>query len=200
MLDKNLWDSSYKNGDFSHWETYYPSPELAALVAAGVIHKKARILDIGSGGGLDAVFLAECGFNVVGLDFSKSALKIAKKRAAKVREKVNWVLASVFNLPICGETVDFVVDRGVFHIIEDVDRSKYVAELFRILQFDGRVVIRGAGEKSAERNRFNPVTEETIDNFFPKSKFQRGPVLPIPLSSSAGVLEANIIIIKKTEG
>lgn len=197
MSERNSWDSSYKSGDFKHWEPYFPSPELAALVAAGVIGKKAKILDIGSGGGLDAVFLAECGFDVIGVDFSRLGLNIAKKRSANIREKINWVLTSVFDLPVCKDAVDFVIDRGLFHIIEDVDRSKYADELFRVLKLHGRVVIRGANEESAAPDRFNPITEEAIDKIFPNPRFQRGPVLPIPLVSSAGVLAANIVFIKK---
>ena len=199
MSEKSCWDSSFKSGEFSHWETYYPSPELASLVAAGAIAKKARILDIGTGGGLDAIFLAECGFEVVAVDFSRTAIKIAKKRATKIRERIHWVLASAFSLPFREETFDFASDRGLFHIIEDTHRSKYAAELFRILKLYGRLIIRGSNEESAASDRFNPITEESTDHFFSKPRFQRGPVVPIPLTSSAGVLDGNVVVVKKIQ-
>ena len=197
MSDRDDWESIYESGDFTHWETYYPSPELAALVAAGLISKKAQILDVGSGGGFDAVFFAQNGFKIVGVDFSRIALKVAEKRAIEKDAKVDLILGSVFSLPIEDKSVDFIVDRGLFHVIENVDRPKYAAELFRVLRLRGRLLIRGASEESSAQDRFNPVTEEAIDKYFSAKKFSRGLVLPIPLSSSAGTMDSRIVMLKK---
>lgn len=197
MSDNDYWDSIYKSGDFTHWETDYPSPELATLVAANLIGREAKILDIGCGGGLDAIFLAQCGFNVIGVDFSKSALKVAIRRANKARVKVGWLLGSVFNLPIKNETIDFIVDRGLFHVIEDADRPKYASESFRVLKLQGSTLIRGASKETAAQDRFNPITEEVIDKYFSTLRFERGPVLPIPLFSVEGMMDSRIVFVKK---
>ena len=197
MSDIDDWESLYESGDFGHWEPIYPSPELAALVAAGSIRRNARILDVGCGGGLDAIFLAKCGFKVIGLDSSHNALNVAKKRADRARVKVDWCSGSVFELPVESVSIDFVTDRGLFHVIEDVDRSKYASELFRVLKLRGLVLIRGASVESSAKNRFNPVTEEAIDWYFPKVRFKRGPVLPIPLFSPAGAMDSRIVILRK---
>jgi len=161
------------------------------------LKKNYKILDAGCGGGLDAIFLAKCGFKVVGVDFSKSALRIAERRSNEAHIEIDWRLGSAFNLPIENETIDFVTDRGLFHVIKDLDRPKYSSELFRVLKFRGLVCIRGASKESSAQNRFNPITEEAIDRYFPKPKFERGPILPIPLFSSAGSMDARIVILKK---
>ena len=197
MSERETWDSLYDTGNFGHWEPIYPSPELAALIAARVLKKNYKILDAGCGGGLDAIFLAKCGFKVVGVDFSKSALRIAERRSNEAHVEIDWRLGSAFNLPIENETIDFVTDRGLFHVIKDLDRPKYSSELFRVLKFHGLVCIRGASKESSAQNRFNPITEEAIDRYFPKPKFERGPILPIPLFSSAGSMDARIVILKK---
>jgi ubiquinone/menaquinone biosynthesis C-methylase UbiE len=195
-MDDYDWDSDYASGNFSHWEPNAPSPELAALIAAGFIGKKAKILDVGCGGGLDSIFMAQCGSSVTGIDLSKKALKIARERADKAKAKINWLVGSVLHLPIKAETFDFVTDRGLFHLIENSDRPRYSSEIFRALRPGGFTVIRGASEEIGQ-DRFNPVTEEAIEKAFPKSKWRRGSVVPLPLSSCAGTIDARIVILKK---
>ena len=195
MPDYN-WDLDYESGDFRHWEPNPSSPELAALITAGLIVKNAKILDVGCGGGLDTIFMAQCGFSAVGVDLSRKALEIAKAREGKVHVKIDWLLGSVFDLPIESQTIDFVMDRGLFHLIKNVDRPKYSSEMFRVLKPQGCVLIRGAS-KNTGRERFNPITEEAIDRFFPKSNWKRSSVVPIPLFSPAGVIDARIVILRK---
>jgi ubiquinone/menaquinone biosynthesis C-methylase UbiE len=195
MSDYN-WDFDYASGDFKHWEPNHSSPELAALIIAGLIEKNAKILDVGCGGGLDTIFLAQCGFSAVGVDLSRKALEIAKAREDKVHVKIDWLLGSVFDLPIESQAIDFVMDRGLFHLIEDVDRPKYSSEMFRVLRSRGCVLIRGAS-KDTGQERFNPITDKAIDRFFPKPNWERSSVVPIPLFSPAGVIDARIVILKK---
>ena len=196
MSDNDMWDSLYESGDFAHWEPVYASPELSAFVAAGFVEENAKVLDVGCGGGLDSIFLAQYKFEVIGIDFSQTALKVARKRAKKARVKVQWCLGSVLGLPIESGAIDFINDRGVFHVIEDSDRERYGSEVFRVLNVGGRVLIRGASAE-VERERFNPVTEEAIDKYFPVSKFKRGPVVSIPLFSSEGALPSKIVVLQK---
>ncbi len=196
MPPDRRWELAYETGDFRHWESDYPSAELAAIVVAGILPKKAKVLDVGSGGGKDAIFLAQCGFEVIGVDISHAAIEIARKRAAEARAHVDWRRASVFELPIDDSSIDLVTDRGLFHHVKESDRPKYASELFRVLKPRGRALIRGASEKSAE-GRFIPVTEEAISKHFPPSRFTRGPVLLLPLISVVGILEGRIVMLRK---
>jgi ubiquinone/menaquinone biosynthesis C-methylase UbiE len=192
------WDSDYESGDFRHWEPNASSPELAALVAAGLIDENAKVLDVGCGGGLDSIFLAQCGLRVMGVDLSKRALGIARERAEKARVEVDWLVGSVLGLPVRAESFDLVTDRGLFHVIEDIDRLGYSSEMFRVLRPSGCVVIRGASEEIGQ-DRFNPITEVAVDKAFPKSRWRRRAVVPILLSSSAGTIDARIVMLQKNE-
>src|SRR5208283_3295127 len=100
MSDNDYWESTYENGEYKHWEFSYPSPELIALAAANVPERNARVLDVGSGGGTDSIFLAQRGFRVTGVDICAAALKIAEKRARKAHVKVDWLKGNVLDLPI----------------------------------------------------------------------------------------------------
>jgi ubiquinone/menaquinone biosynthesis C-methylase UbiE len=195
LTDTDYWNSAYKNGDFEHWELNYPSPELVTMVITGKLGKNSKILDVGCGGGLDAIFLAQCGFNVLGIDISSAALGIAERRAEEARVEVDWRLGNVLDLPVEDETMDLVTDRGLFHVIEDDDRPKYSSELHRVLKLHGRALIRGASKESAQ-DRFNPVTEEAIKRYF-SSNFENSLVLPFPLFSIAGVMDGRIVLLEK---
>jgi len=197
LSDNDYWESAYKSGEYKHWEYSYPSPELVALAAANVPRRNARVLDVGSGGGTDSIFMAQCGFRVIGIDVSAAALKIAEKRAEKVHVEVDWLRGNVLELPINGETIDFIIDRGLFHLIENRNRAKYASEIFRVLKNRGKALIRGASGQSPH-DQFNPVTEEAINRYFSSSKFKRGPVLPIPLLSVEGSMDARIVMLQKT--
>jgi ubiquinone/menaquinone biosynthesis C-methylase UbiE len=193
MLDlpgDDYWDSAYKSREFEHWELDYPSPELVSLIAAGTVRKSEKVLDVGCGGGLDAIFLAQCGLSVICVDVSPAALKIAERRAKKACVEVDWRLGNVLDLPVEDDAVDLVTDRGLFHVIEDADRPKYSSELYRVLKVHGCALIRGASD------RFNPVTEEAVRRYF-SSNFESGPVLPIPLFSKVGVIDGKIVFLKK---
>ena len=197
MSDDDYWENAYESREYKHWEFSYPSPELVALAAANVPRRNARVLDVGSGGGTDSIFMAQCGFRVIGIDVSAAALKIAEKRAEKVHVEVDWLRGNVLELPINGETIDFIIDRGLFHLIENRNRAKYASEIFRVLKNRGKALIRGASGQSPH-DQFNPVTEEAINRYFSSSKFKRGPVLPIPLLSVEGSMDARIVMLQKT--
>ena len=197
MSDNDYWENAYESEEYKHWEFSYPSPELVALATANVPRRNARVLDVGSGGGTDAVFMAQCGFRVTGVDISAAALKIAEKRAEKAHVEVDWLRGNVLELPIGDEAIDFIIDRGLFHLIEDHDRPRYASEFFRVLKNRGQALIRGASGESLH-DQFNPITEEAIDRYFSNSKFKRGPVLPIPLFSVEGSMDARIVMLQKT--
>lgn len=194
-MSSDYWEAAYEGEEYKHWEFSYPSPELVALVAANVPRKNARVLDVGCGGGIDSIFMAQCGFKVTGIDISAAALGIAEKRAQDAHVKVDWQRGNVLKIPLDDASIDFVTDRGLFHLIVDADRPKYASEVFRVLKSRGRALIRGASSELSER--FNPITAEAIDRFFPSSKFTRGPVLAIPLFSVEGSMDARIVMIQK---
>ena len=142
--------------------------------------------------------MAQQGFRVIGVDISSAALTIAEKRAKKAHVKVDWFRGNVYGASHSRrESIDFITDRGLFHLIEDHDRPSYASELFRVLKNGGHALIRGASGESPH-DQFNAITEEAIDKYFSRSKFKRGPVLPIPLLSVEGSMDARIVMLQKT--
>ena len=78
-----------KAGEYKHWEFSSPSPELIALQPQEVYRGNAKILDIGCGGGEEAIFMAQCGFRVIGVDIS-SLLSESRKKEQK-KPILSWI-------------------------------------------------------------------------------------------------------------
>jgi 2-polyprenyl-3-methyl-5-hydroxy-6-metoxy-1,4-benzoquinol methylase len=87
MSDANFWDERYRSAD-TIWSGE-PNPQLVAEVA-GLVAGAA--LDVGCGEGADAVWLAERGWHVTGIDISRVALERARTAAtaAGVAARVAW--------------------------------------------------------------------------------------------------------------
>ena len=197
---KEFWDSTYQDGEYlNHWDYAYPSQELVALVAAQVPKDGAVCLDVGCGAGRDAVFLAQCGFQVIGVDISDKALVIAEKRAAEAGVNVDWRCGSFLDLPLEDHSVDFINDRGALHLVVEPDRPRFASELRRVLKPGGIMLVRGASEANVEEH-FTPITVQAVDRHFSSSTFSRGPVAPITLVSDGGNLPANIVVLRKLNG
>ncbi len=188
------WDGLYKSGDFRHWDYAHASQELVSTVAALALPRGTRALDLGCGGGRETVFLALSGFRAVGVDLSGPALRIAHGRAREAGVSVQWMRASVLDLPLPSASQGFANDRGCFHHVAREHRGRYAAEVARVLRKGASLLLRGA---DPTQEGFVAVTEEEIDRWFARPTFARGPVLPITLVSDSGTLSANLVLLRR---
>src|SRR3712207_6007173 len=74
------WNDSYASGEPLPWDTGTPDPLLVELIESGVI-SPGRTLEIGCGTGTNAIFLAQHGFDVLGIDISEVAVEKARAKA-----------------------------------------------------------------------------------------------------------------------
>lgn len=193
----NFWDVAYREGDYlEHWESPHPPLELAAVIAAGLVPCGATVLDVGCGAGRETIFLAQCGFRAIGVDFSREALKIARRRAEASALAVEWRLGNVLELPLGDGAVDFVTDRGCFHVIPRRDRRRFAREIDRVLRPGGAILLRGAARDDEEAGLV-AVDAEEIDRSFIAARFERGPLVPIVLAAPAEALEAKLVLLRK---
>jgi ubiquinone/menaquinone biosynthesis C-methylase UbiE len=101
-------------------------------------HGVRKVLDLGCGVGRHSVLLASSGFEVVGVDISKNALKMAGSWVQKERlEKVALVRATMTNIPINDCCLDAVVSVSVMHHALKKDIVRSISEVYRILSKNG---------------------------------------------------------------
>lgn len=93
------WDDLYRSGEYE--PPRGPSPLLEEKIGAA---PSGRALDVATGTGRNARFLAERGYAVEAIDASAEALDRAREAAAASGLDVEWIRADV-------ETFDFPVER-----------------------------------------------------------------------------------------
>jgi methyl halide transferase len=96
----------------------------------------ARTLEVGCGTGTNAIYLAQRGFDVVGVDISPLAVEHAR---AKARGRCRFETVDFMNETPPGGPFDLVFDRGCFHIFdEDHERARFAQNVSALLVDGGR--------------------------------------------------------------
>src|SRR5262249_37299612 len=107
------------------WDNNAPKDTVVAWQAQGLVH--GDVLDIGCGLGDNAIYLAQHGFNVTGLDISPTALLTAERRAQNAKVSVKFATANSTKLDGYTDTFDTVVDSGMFHCLDEEGKRSYAA-------------------------------------------------------------------------
>jgi SAM-dependent methyltransferase len=105
-----------------------PRHELVDVVESGRI-APGRAIDLGSGTGSNAIFLAQHGFDVTGVDFVASAIERARQSAGEAGVAVRFVLDDLTQMRQVEGTFDFLVDHGTLDDLRPKDRDLYLQNL-----------------------------------------------------------------------
>lgn len=131
MSEVSRWDERYVKND-TPWETDRPSSELQRVVAEAAI-RPGRALELGCGTGVNAVWLAQQGFDVTALDLSPRAIDHARRRAEEAGVTARFLAADVLAPPAeLAGPFDFFFDRGCYHVVRRLDAAAYVKTLERV--------------------------------------------------------------------
>jgi cyclopropane fatty-acyl-phospholipid synthase-like methyltransferase len=133
--DKNTFVNAY--ADKAPWDI--PKPQPAFVEAADQI--TGSVLDAGCGTGENALFIAQRGQQVTGIDFLEVPIKRAKQKAAERGLSVNFLVMDALALKELPQVFDNVIDCGLFHVFSDADRRKYVEGLATVLKPEGRLFV-----------------------------------------------------------
>lgn len=134
------WEELYQNVPVTQlpWESGQPSPTLVRAVQQGKIG--GRVLDVGCGAGTQAVWMAEQGLEVIGVDVAATAIALARALAAARDVQVEFRLADARRLPFATASFDAVFDRGTYHHQDD-QKPAYASEVARVLKSGGRYLL-----------------------------------------------------------
>jgi arsenite methyltransferase len=126
-------------------------PEDAVLASLGCgnplavanLHEGERVLDLGSGGGIDVLLSARrvgpAGF-VYGVDMTDDMLTLAQANAAKAgAANVEFLKGEIEAVPLPAAAVDVVISNCVINL--STNKPAVLAEMFRVLVPGGRIGI-----------------------------------------------------------
>jgi arsenite methyltransferase len=126
-------------------------PEEAVLASLGCgnplavadLREGERVLDLGSGGGIDVLLSARrvgpSGY-VYGVDMTDDMLDLARANTARAGAvNVEFRKGEIENLPLPGAAVDVVISNCVINL--STDKPAVLAEMFRVLVTGGRIGI-----------------------------------------------------------
>jgi SAM-dependent methyltransferase len=126
-------------------------PEAAVLASLGCgnpiavaeLREGERVLDLGSGGGIDVLLSAKrvgpTG-RAIGLDMTDEMLALAQRNAAEAGVgNVEFVRGQIEDIPLPAESVDVVISNCVVNLA--ADKSAVFREIARVLKPGGRIGI-----------------------------------------------------------
>jgi cyclopropane fatty-acyl-phospholipid synthase-like methyltransferase len=135
------------------WDTGITPPEIVAMIESGKV-PIGHALDLGCGTGTNAIYLARQGFQVMGIDVSRRAIALARRkvRSAQLADRVRLERSDVTQMQryATSRTVDFACDIGCFHNLDAEARRRYVSALTGLLK-PGATYMLYAFEPQADR-------------------------------------------------
>jgi SAM-dependent methyltransferase len=136
MTVEDRFKGRYESHD-TPWDIGAPDVNLTHAVTSTPI-KPCKAIDIGCGTGDNAIWLAQQGFDVIGIDTSAVAIEKAKEKASKADIKCTFVVGNFLTSQIAGAPFGFVFDRGLFHVFDsDQERKKLAENVHRHLEGAG---------------------------------------------------------------
>lgn len=157
MPQYNPWELEYQNPtfltnsdepqlDFKHFVKWLRKDQKVDL-------EGLRVLDLGSGTGKNSLFLAERGSNVVGIELSKTAVRMAKERAEARELDAHFQTGDIgTTIPYEDANFDVILDVVSSNSLTEAERRVYIKEMKRLLKPGGYVFVKALckdGDKHA---------------------------------------------------
>jgi cyclopropane fatty-acyl-phospholipid synthase-like methyltransferase len=112
------------------------------LVNTGRI-QPCRAIDLGCGTGLNAIYLAQHGFDVIGVDYAEAAIVKARDRAAKANVQIDFIVDDLTDLRHVSGTFDFLLDYGVLDDLRPHQRGPYLDNILPLTHSGSRYLLWG---------------------------------------------------------
>ena len=137
MWDSN-WDKVFQENEWGK----YPSENLIRFIARNYYkvsdRKDVKILEVGSGTGANLWYLAKEGFDVTGIDGSKTGVERTMKRLKDEDLTADVLVGDIIKLPFKDNYFDCVVDLECIYANNYSDSKRIISEIHRILKPAGK--------------------------------------------------------------
>ncbi|MGB7443953.1 MAG: methyltransferase domain-containing protein [Coleofasciculaceae cyanobacterium] len=137
--DPNYWEKCYQNND-TPWDLGQAAPAFSTLLETTEMQPGLTAV-LGCGRGHDALLFAEYGFQVIGFDFSPTALRTAKYLAKTSRSSAQFLQRNIFTLTNeFHQDFDYIIEHNCFSAIPTDSRCDYVQLVKYLLRKKGELI------------------------------------------------------------
>ncbi len=148
------WNQHYLLGE-TPWDTNLPDEHLVSIVERGMV-RPSKTFEIGCGTGTNAIWLADHGFEVFGVDFAPPAVERARAKAG-ARKDLRFEQMDFLKDPLPKQRFGFVFDRGVFHVFDAAEtQARFASRVAELLDKDVLWVSLLGSTEGAPRDRGPP--------------------------------------------
>jgi len=143
MRPMNLWRKLFFSIYYLRkppWDTGLTPPEVEEFVQN---NPPGRALDLGCGTGTNVIYLAQHGWQAIGVDFVEKAIRLARRKAHQAGVEAKFFFDDVTRLSEIGGQFELVLDIGCFHSLSERAKRVYVANLSRLIVPHGIFLLYG---------------------------------------------------------
>jgi len=119
------------------WDIGRPQATIVCLAEAGEITGS----HVGCGTGENALYLAERGYEVIGVDAAPVAIERAQAKARDRGIEAEFRVWDALRIAELGRTFDTAIDVGLFHSFQDEERPIYANNLHAALEPGGHYLM-----------------------------------------------------------
>jgi SAM-dependent methyltransferase len=159
-LHADRWEQIFASRQY---ETYWPFDSVVSFVFRHAPSDQPRssvsVLELGFGLGNNLRFLAASGFKASGVDISQTAVDRARLLLEAEGLQADLRLSSADALPFDDDSFDLVVDRGCLTVLPDPVFTGAVAEAWRVLRPEGKMMCTPFADLHSSNALTNPVID-----------------------------------------
>lgn len=150
---------------FTPWDKVLPD-ELADVITGPEALPPGRALDMGSGNGTKAIFMATHGWRVTGVEAVPRAIIESRRRAGKAALTIDFRQADVTRLEELNlePGYDLIFDFGCYHGLNGNERDAYVRGVNSVARGGTTLLMMGFSKPSPPVR--TPVTETDLRSHF----------------------------------
>jgi SAM-dependent methyltransferase len=179
LLRPERWSFSlaYRRGRMP-WDSGIVPPELREVVEGTLERSPGYALDIGCGTGTNSLYLAQHGWQVVGVDFAGPAIRQANeklKQAGLLTGSARFLRRDASNPQSfdLGHTCSFFFDLGCLHTIPRERRTGYASGLIRHASPGALYLLYGFAPRLIRHRLIGITADEVRDLFTPAFTIER---------------------------
>lgn len=139
---RTIWEDKWSRLDFAPW---WQTPDLPqsftdAISSLG-LEGSRRWLDLGCGSGVQTLLIAEKLGSCLGVDFSASAIEIAREQAERTGSTATFAMADVTCEDFPDGPFEAAFDRGCMHTLPSASLPDYARNVSRQLVAGGYLIV-----------------------------------------------------------